>query len=165
MTDLHGSRSDEQSRAESLIVAQVAERTGKAIGPGKVAIGDGATVHPDGVDGELSVFVEAYARQGKLAPGQLKKVAQDILKFSILRADHPDADLVLAFASAEAMNSIRGWLKVAADRHGIQLVHTPLPSDVADGIRKAQDRQREGMKLTAQTSPDALVDEADGAMT
>lgn len=161
---LHGSRSDEQQKAEPVILAALSARLCKRLDPARIEIGDGASVEPDGVDADRSVFVEVYARQGKLVGGQLKKVAQDILKFSILRRDFPDADLVLAFASIEAMDSIRGWLRVAAERHRIRFEHVPLPEDLVVGILAAQDRQREGMKQTAASAPEVVVGELDEGM-
>lgn len=131
-----------QVAAESQILAAVESTMGvTSLLPHSVALADGVAIKVDGCDGGKSTFVEAYARQGALKGAQLKKVAQDILKLSLVREKYPHARLIIAFASAEACNSIRGWVLHAARVHRIELLAVDIPEATRQAILAAQERQ------------------------
>lgn len=122
--DLHRSSSIEQQDAEPLILAVAAERIGAALAPARVELRGGARVEVDGTDDARTVFVEVYARQGMLKGGQVKKVAQDILKLAMLSRNWPDARLILVLASPEAARTVtgQGWLAEAVTEFGIEVL-------------------------------------------
>lgn len=108
-----------------------------------ISIGDGVHVEVDAAADDLSIVVEAYARQGPLKGAQLKKIAQDILKLALIKAHRAPADTnaVIVFASDEAQRSITGWLREAANRFGVRLMTVDIPSDLREAIIQAQSRQ------------------------
>src|SRR4051794_1714745 len=101
-----------QLEAEALIRAKVSEAIGVELAPARVAFDTGTPVDVDGVSADESVFVEMFARQGKLEGGQQKKVALDALKLITLARTRPGAKLILAFADHEAAAYAlgKGWV-------------------------------------------------------
>lgn len=139
---LKAGNSKVQQDAEQEILAKTAVRLGvPGLSPGPVALAAGPTVEVDGVDPARTTFVEAFARQGALKGGQRKKVAQDILKLSLIKADHPTARAVIAFACPDARKSITGWVAHAAAKHGIELIVVDLEPETRERILAAQKRQ------------------------
>jgi len=139
----HLSDSTVQCDAEAVIIERLADALGVPLQPsGRVAVG-GAYIEVDARSEDDTVFVEAYARQGALKGAQLKKIGQDILKFVFLRRqpEYADAHVVIAFASPEARDSVRGWLACAADEFGIELRVVEVPCDLRQQITEAQQRQ------------------------
>ncbi|MGH2777391.1 MAG: hypothetical protein ACRDJB_01955 [Actinomycetota bacterium] len=157
----HLSDSAVQRAAEVKIVQQLATELGVALLPGgRIQIGGGgAYVQVDARSAHDDVIVEAYARQGALKGAQLKKVGQDILKFALLRrtAGWVDARLILAFASAEAKESIRGWVAQAAEVFEVEFVVVDLPPEDREQILAAQ--QRQVMVNLSADEADALADQ------
>ena len=92
---------------------------------------------------DSSVFVEAYARQGPLKGAQLKKIGQDILKLALLQRESTfsGSRAIIAFASDEARDSVRGWLRRATDAFGVELLVVPIPEVLRNEILAAQSRQ------------------------
>lgn len=138
------SDSSVQRRAEAVIVEALAVKIGIPLMSGGVlALGGGVTIQLDARSADGKVAVEAYARQGKLHGGQLKKIAQDILKFALLQQElaHADVRSIVVFASEAAHASITGWVKHAANSFGVELIVV----DIDDGLRaeliRAQQRQ------------------------
>lgn len=131
-----------QQEAEPVIVEAAASVTGHGPLPhARVALEGGTYVAVDGVSADRAVFVEAYARQGTLKGAQIKKISQDILKLAMIRRLHPDAQTVIAFASEEAHDSTRGWLRHAAETLGVSLLVVDIPDDLRARIRTAQEGQ------------------------
>lgn len=125
-----------------MIVEAAASVTGHGpLAHARVALEGGTYVDVDGVSADRAVFVEAYARQGTLKGAQIKKISQDILKLAMIRRLHPDAQTVMEFASEEARDSIRGWLRHAAGTLGVTLLVVDIPDDLRARIRTAQEGQ------------------------
>ena len=140
----HLSDSAAQRVAEAVIVERLGDLLDvKLTAGGRVSVGGGAYVEVDARSDESGVFVEAYARQGRLKGAQLKKVGQDILKLALLRRlpQYVDARIIIAFASPGAHDSIRGWLARAAEEFGVELMTVDIPADVREQIIEAQQRQ------------------------
>lgn len=138
------SDSSTQSEAEPLILAIVARHVGKPLKKSKtLTLDTGAPVEVDGVDAEESVFVEVFARQGKLKAGQRKKVSQDALTLITLARARPNARLIIAYADNDAAAyATKGtWGSQALKTWGIEVLVVDLDSAVRDGIRQAQVRQ------------------------
>ena len=114
----HLSDSSVQRLAEATIVAALAESLGLELlnNPGRITLAGEVWVEVDARSPDNSVFVEAYARQGPLKGAQLKKIGQDILKLALLQreANFGGTRAIIAFASEEARDSVRGWLRRAA---------------------------------------------------
>jgi hypothetical protein len=140
----HPSSSAVQTKAERKIVCALARKCGIELvhQPGKILLGGGVYVEVDGATPDLSVVVEAYARQGKLKGAQLKKISQDILKLALLKREsgHEIRRAVIAFASQEARASISGWIQQAAVAFGIEFIVVEIPEELRAEIRDAQDR-------------------------
>lgn len=125
------------------MLAALAERYGP-LEPKSLTLAGGARVDVDGVAPNETVFVEAFAHQGRMRGSQPKKVAQDALKLITLRREHPGARLVLAFADSLAAASVtgKGWLAEALASWKIEIVVVDLETDVRTGLNAAQVRQR-----------------------
>jgi hypothetical protein len=138
------SRSDVQARAEATIRERLAAILGIELRPGKLTLADGVSVSVDAAASDNSVIAEIFARQGRLKPGQMKKVAMDALKLVTIRHELRRAHLVLAFADPEAAACVqrRGWLSHALRTSGIQVLTVDIPSALRTEIRNAQGRQR-----------------------
>lgn len=159
----HPSNSAVQSAAEAEIVSAAAKALGVELvrerGVISLCVGDRAHVEVDASTRDHSTVVEAYARQGQLKGAQLKKIAQDILKLALLRQHRAPAQTqaVIAFASAEARQSIGGWLLEAAQRFGITLIVVDIPPELRKSILDAQGRQM--MVNLDQAADDITVDD------
>jgi hypothetical protein len=112
--------------------------------PSRLSVGEGVGVEVDARCEDPPVFVEAYARQGRLKGAQLKKMAQDILKLALLRRQsaHADARAVVVFASAEAERSVTGWLRQAAATFDVELCVVDIPKEDRQQILAARERQK-----------------------
>jgi len=85
----------------------------------------------------------------------MKKVAQDILKLSLVRSQpgRESTRLVIVFASGQALNSVLGsWLRLAAQVHHIELVQVEIDPELRDQILEAQVTQN-------MVSPEAVADD------
>lgn len=143
----HPSSSAVQVEAEARIVAAVAAALRLDLINDRsitsIPIGDQVHVEVDAATRDRSTVVEAYARQGSLKGAQLKKIAQDVLKLALIKAERAPAETraVIAFASDEARQSISGWVQEAADRFGVTLLTVEIPTDLRNKIVHAQNRQ------------------------
>src|SRR5665647_3911065 len=98
-----------QKLAEGPILASLArqpEFAGVSAATQTLLLDGGVRISVDGQTPDGSVLVEAFAHQGALKPGQMKKVAQDILKLSLVRSQpgRESTRLVIVFASGQALN-------------------------------------------------------------
>jgi hypothetical protein len=140
----HQSDSSEQREAEALILAGLMDEFG-VLRPATLKLPGGARVDVDGVAEDESVFVEAFAHQGRMKGSQPKKVAQDALKLITLRRARPQARLVLAFADEVATASVlggKGWLAEALRTWEVDVRVVPLDEGVRGRIAAAQLRQQ-----------------------
>lgn len=141
----HSSDSAVQRQAEVDIVTALAADQGLKLSskPRRVTLRGDVWVEVDARSDDGSVFVEAYARQGELKGAQLKKIGQDILKLALLKreADHRGARAIIAFASQEACDSVRGWLRRAAEEFGVEFHVVAIGADLRERILAAQRRQ------------------------
>ncbi len=141
------SNSQVQKDAEGWILAALADAHPEIpeLTPTKIVVGEaGAYVEVDGADSSTpTVVVEAYARQGVLKGAQLKKIGQDILKLALLRSQPwgSETRCIIAFASAQAQDSIRGWLREAASSWGVELMLVELSDGQRAEIVAAQGKQ------------------------
>jgi hypothetical protein len=145
MPDHELSDSAVQRRAEADIIAALAAEEGLRFieKPGRIALTGDVWVEVDARTDDGSVFVEAYARQGLLKGAQLKKIGQDVLKLALLKreAEYTNARAIIAFASDEARDSVRGWLRRAAESFDIELRVVSISSSLRAEILSAQGRQ------------------------
>jgi hypothetical protein len=140
---VHQSDSDEQRRAEPLILAGVAARLGVALEPRRLNLAGGARVDVDGVAADESVLVEIFAHQGRLRGGQFHKVARDALKLITLARGRRAARLIIAFGDEEAAACVTAgsWLAEALRSWEIDVLVVDLDTAVREGLRAAQTRQ------------------------
>lgn len=141
----HQSDSAVQREAETAIIDALATELGVTlVSGGSLSLSGGARIHLDARSEDGSVAVEAYARQGKLKGGQLKKIAQDVLKLALLRSEPglPDVRPIIVFASEEARSSITGWVKHAAEVFDVELHVVDIDPGLRDAIVATQLRQR-----------------------
>jgi hypothetical protein len=139
----HPSDSSMQRRAEAAILAAVSAELRVILTPRSLVLSNGSRVEVDGTAPDLSVLVEAFARQGALKGGQQKKVCQDALKLITLGRIHPDARLVIAFADPEAAEyASRGtWVAEALATWGVEVIVVDIDPELRTQIREAQLRQ------------------------
>lgn len=145
MKDAHVSDSAVQRGAEGAIIAALADKIKVPLVPGGyVTLDVGVKIQLDARSDDGKVLVEAYARQGKLKGGQLKKVAQDVLKLAWIRQDPAFADArgIVVFASEEALMSVTGWMRQAAKEFGVEMCDVSIDDELRSQIVEAQERQK-----------------------
>jgi GNAT superfamily N-acetyltransferase len=76
----HPSDSQEQRRAEALILQAVSTSVGVELAPRSLRLDGGARAGVDGAAPDESVLVEVFAHQGRLKGAHCHKVARDALK-------------------------------------------------------------------------------------
>lgn len=141
----HQSDSAVQRDAERAIVDALSAELGVVLLPaGTLSLSGGVRIQLDARSEDGKFAVEAYARQGTLKGGQLKKIAQDVLKLALLRQepDYVDVRPIIVFASEEARSSITGWVKRAADVFGVELHVVDIDPDLRATIVATQDQQK-----------------------
>lgn len=138
------SLSDVQQDVEKKVLARLRKKPGYGdlesnqqihIGPG--------FCQPDGVDRKAKVpkVVEIFARVGEFNSGQHKKVATDILKLAAVRQQEgfENARCEIYFVDKTAMESVRGWMKAAADEFDVKLVLVDgFPKSLIRKLKQAQ---------------------------
>lgn len=148
--EIHQSDSSVQRDAEALVLAGVSSQLGIPLNQ-KVRIDlDAAKVEVDGASADESLFVEVFARIGRLKGGQLHKVSTDTLKLVALSETRPEARLVLAFADQDAADSVVGWRAAVLERRGIEKVVVSLSDQERATILVAQERQKMTNVTTAE---------------
>ncbi|MBB0992345.1 hypothetical protein G6009_13185 [Dietzia sp. SLG510A3-30A2] len=141
----HQSDSAVQREAETAIIAALAAKLGvDLVGGGILQLSGGVRISLDARSEDGKVAVEAYARQGTLKGGQLKKIAQDVLKLALLRREpgYTDVRPIIVFASEEARSSITGWVKHAAGVFGVELHVVDIDPGLREAIVATQLRQK-----------------------
>ena len=141
----HQSDSAVQRGAESAIIDALADELKVPLTPGgSVTLPGGARIQLDARSEDGKVVVEAYARQGQLKGGQLKKVAQDVLKLALVRKqpEYLDAQAIVVFASDAARSSVSRWVKDAAQEFGVELRVVEIDAELRAQIVAAQDLQK-----------------------
>lgn len=134
-----------QRDAEGAIVAALAAKLGVAlVTGGTLPLSGGVTIQLDARSEDGKFAVEAYARQGVLRGGQLKKIAQDVLKLALLRREPDFAQVrpIIVFASEEARSSITGWVKRAAEVFDVELHVVDIDPELRAEIVATQELQR-----------------------
>jgi hypothetical protein len=139
----HRSDSTMQREVEAPIRKLVEARLGRQLPSAMVRLDGGAPVQVDGVADDESVLVEIFAHQGRLKPGQRRKVASDVLKLLTLGRGRPHTKLYLAFADDEAAAHTQGsgWLARAVATWGVGVIVVPLHERDLDRIRAVQKEQ------------------------
>lgn len=160
MATNHQSDSRVQRQAEAVIVHALAAQLGLdgALHPKRLPTLGGTFVQVDACSQDGNVLVEAYARQGVLKGAQIKKISQDILKLAMLKGDAaaPESRAIIVFASEEALSSITGWVRAAADHFGVELLVVDIPEPMREEIRAAQARQ---VMVNVEVSADELAED------
>ena len=141
----HLSSSRVQTDAEIEIVQALGQARGTVLQrkPEKIHLAGGVNVEVDAASSDGRTVVEAYARQGALHGAQLKKIAQDILKLALIKKEpgKESTEAIIAFASQEARDSIRGWVQQAAEAFGVELTVVTISPQLRDAILAVQKRQ------------------------
>lgn len=142
-TTVHPGDSTVQQEAEPLMIAAVAEAIGVPLAKERITFDNGSWCEVDGVSDDGNVLVEAFAHQGKMIGGQLKKVSEDALKLVTIAKTLPSPRLIVAFADDVAASSFMGksWKAEALRIWGVEVLVVELHGDVRAGIRSAQVRQ------------------------
>jgi hypothetical protein len=141
---LHASSSHEHQAAEAAILAAVAEHLSlDDLAQVRLALG---TVHVelDGWSPSTRTAVEVYARVTPTKGGAVKKPMDDAMRLLLVREHHPDATLVLAFATdpvASVFRDGRGWRPAALRAAGIEVFSAGIAGDLLAGLEAATERQ------------------------
>src|SRR4051812_15710010 len=142
-TTVHPGDSSVQSAAEPLMIEAVGKAIGVPLVKQRIDLGNSVWCEVDGVSADGMVLVEAFAHQGKMIGGQLKKVSEDALKLVTITKVRPGARLMIAFADEMAAKSFMGksWKAEALRLWGVDVLIVELHDDVRAGISTAQVRQ------------------------
>ena len=134
-----------QRDAEGAIIAALAAKLGVTlVSGGTLPLSGGVKIQLDARSEDGKFAVEAYARQGVLRGGQLKKISQDVLKLALLRREPDFAEVrpIIVFASEEARSSITGWVKRAAEVFDVELHVVDIDPDLRAEIVATQELQK-----------------------
>jgi hypothetical protein len=140
-----------QQEAELAMLAKLLTDLGRTFGKKPMSMGD-CTVSLDGYEetADCITLVEVWAHVGATKPAQRNKVRSDMLKLALVKAymekSHPKVRVksYLVFADDSAKTSVLGaksWASLAATEFGIEARKVDLPSDIIEGIKKAQQEQ------------------------
>ena len=142
-TTVHAGDSGVQSDAEPLMIAAVAQAIGVPLAKQRITFDNGSWCEVDGVSADGNVLVEAFAHQGKMIGGQLRKVSEDHSSSSPSRRGSPVSVSIIAFADDVAARSFMGksWKAEALRTWGVEVLVVELDSEVRAGIQSAQVRQ------------------------
>ncbi len=141
----HQSDSAVQRNAERAIIDALAAELGAVLVPGgRLSLTGGGEIRLDARSEDGKFAVEAFARQGTLKSGQLKKIATDVLKLAFLQRepDYVDVRPIIVFASEDARSSVTGWVKRAADAFGVELHVVDIDPGLRAEIVATQEAQR-----------------------
>jgi hypothetical protein len=143
VSNAHRSDSLVQREAEPLIRAGVEKAVDRSLAHTSLRLANGARVDVDGVDVDETVFVEIFAKQGRLRGAQFHKVARDALKLITLTKGRDGARRIIAFGDAEAAACVTGksWLAEALSTWEVEVLVVELDEEVRAGLRAAQARQ------------------------
>lgn len=134
-----------QMRAEAEIIDALADarRIKLVKKPPKIELAGGVHIEVDAATLDEGIVVEAYAHQGTLKGGQRKKIAQDVLKLALLKAQpgRTGTTAIIVFASQDAHDSISGWVLQAAKTFDVNLAVVDIPDTLRADILRAQTRQ------------------------
>ncbi|MGJ6960635.1 hypothetical protein ACSDR0_01915 [Streptosporangium sp. G11] len=143
--DLPPGNSDEQRRAERVMLEMVGERFGVVLAPRVISLSDGVRVEIDGVSDDLSILVEAWAHQGRPKAAQKNKVLSDTLKLLYVASTlEVSPRLVLCLSdplAAHHFTAARSWAAMALRNFAVEVVVVELPAEVRAAVLAAQTRQ------------------------
>lgn len=140
----HPSSSHEHKSAEAVILQHVAGELGvEDLTPARLQL-DEVAVALDGWSPSAPAAVEVYARVSPPKGGAVKKPMDDAMRLLLVQRYHPDAKLVLAFAShevADCFRTGRGWRAAALRAAGIKVMSAGLQGDLFESLLAATKRQ------------------------
>lgn len=99
-------------------------------------------------DDRTIVFVEIYARIGKLQPGHRNKIAKDLLKFQLLQRKSNGKKVECYYIMPEGdgvteLQKENSWLNPCRQEfYGVEFLTFKLSEDDEDKLRKATKRQK-----------------------
>lgn len=143
-TAAHPSDSLAQRSAEAALLVELGRSLGFPLAGDRVDLENGCFANVDGINREHRFICEVYSRIGKLQAAQVEKVASDVLKLSVLeRALGGTWRKAMCFVDETAANTLRNrsWLAKAARDTNIEVIVTPLPSQLREAVLAAQVRQ------------------------
>jgi hypothetical protein len=125
------------------MLAALAVRLKTPLTPTAIQLPEGGHVEVDGVDAEGRVYVEAFAHQGPLKGGQIRKVIMDAFKLAFLIRTRPDAQMILLFSDPAACSPFtsKRWFAQAFRELGLQVEVVDLPEEMKLRLVAAQKRQ------------------------
>jgi hypothetical protein len=144
MESAHPSSSHEHGAAEGVILRHVADALGIAdLAPARLTL-DGVAVELDGWSWSAPAAVEVYARVSLPKGGAVKKPMDDAMRLLLVQRHHPDAKLVLAFATDEVADCFRaggGWRAAALKAAGIAVMSAGIQGELLESLLAATRRQ------------------------
>jgi hypothetical protein len=140
---VHPSDSTPQLSAEPLMIAAVSEAIDVPLAKQRITFTNGSWCEVDGVSADGKVLAEAFAHQGQMIGGQLRKVSEDAFKLVTIAKDRNDMRLIVAFGDHEAAKSFLGksWKAEALHLWNVEVLVVEIDDTVRDGVRAAQVRQ------------------------
>jgi len=110
-----------------------------------VKLGNGATVEIDGLNERHRVLCEAFSHVGEMKSGQVRKLAQDMLKLIAVERDRGgNWTKVVCVYDQPAANQLSGrsWLAAVARDFGFNIHHVTASESERAKIAAIQHRQR-----------------------
>ena len=141
----HPSDSSSQAAAEPLLLAEAARSLNVVLMPHHYRLPNGAKVQLDGFNENERILCEVFAHVGEIKPGQMRKLATDMLKLlGVERSLGGDWRKFLCVADTDAERCLNGqsWLAFVVRDFGFKVIRVSLPPKQRDPLLEAQRRQR-----------------------
>ena len=140
-----------QREAECMIIDRLQMQLQLSLKPHKVDLG---TIEIDvgAMDIDKRCAFEIYPKVGNMKSGNRRKIAQDILKLSMVKKHYETGKPGFPFRTGivlvdtEAKESLLGktqdtWMKHAADLHGVEILLEQVNPMIRRRIERAQEKQ------------------------
>ena len=140
----HASNSEEQQKAESIMLNILAEKLDLNFDE-RSKLPNTVTAQPDAIDLNKKTIIEAYAHIGSLKGAQTHKVKGDILKLILVEKQlGGNWKKILCFADDDTAKYVRGgsWVAEVVRTFDIEVQVVNLPQEQKEIICAAQKRQR-----------------------
>ena len=144
---MHLSDSSVQKNAEKVILRQLEKQMSLpeySLVEKKVYLKDDSFVNFDGYNDDEGIIVEIYARIGKLAPSQEKKIVTDLMKMVLTeRVLQKNFRKIIAVCDELVEKQITGssWKSLAISEFQVEVIKVEIGSELRQDIIDTQKRQ------------------------
>jgi hypothetical protein len=143
--------SDLQTFSENYIRELLIQHFGHKFESITLNLNDEVEIQIDAYNKKEHEYYEIYSKQGKIKPGQQRKISQDILKLLLLRQYMPNVKTGFVYASTKVHKYLTGknWLSRAIEIFKIELINleTKLPKSHKLKLTKTEINQARNRRI------------------